>query len=136
MKKASFWTLVVMATLAVLSGVVDWLIGLPTPHTYWLVGIGAVILVGLGIWEGCTRKFVHPFLSFLGMLMAAGYVQAASSLDEVLSPPEKIPRMVSPVGMTGEDLWLAALVGIGAALIYTVVCDWFRRRPCQPWRKI
>ena len=51
--------LVAIGALLILSGAVDFLVGLPAPHTYWLIGIGLAVLVGLGIWEGWINKLIQ-----------------------------------------------------------------------------
>lgn len=57
----------------------------------------------------------------------------------ILEPSQATPRVEwNPERVSGGISWLfAAIIGVCAGLIYFYVfVAYFRRRPCQPWRRI
>lgn len=112
--------LVAIGALLILSGVVDGLVGVMTQVSWWLIGIGAVVLVGLGIWEGWINKLIHPLMAFAGVLITTGYAQAMP-YDQVLTPPEKIPMLNwNPAAVLEAEFW-----GWVFAIVVVIAIAWF-----------
>jgi hypothetical protein len=128
--------LVVVGTVLVLVGVVDWLVGALVSHSWWLIvtGLAALAIAGiLELWP--DTRWWRSLVPAVVLAMATD-ARAASPIEQALTPPDVTPLVANPAALTGGRFCLMVFIGVCIGLLYSRALRRLGRRPCQPWRRL